>query len=300
MTPILRSNSSKVLLLGSGFVAGRCLGALSDSDVAVTVGKYLENIAQLTGDTCAAEELAEGVRHATAISLDINNTDAMEAEVATHDIVISLVPYVYHPQVIKAAIKERKNIVTTSYVSPAMIELDQGAKDAGITVMNEIGLDPGIDHLYAVKTAKDVHSKGGKILSFLSYCGGLPAPEASGNPLCYKFSWSSRGVLLALRNSAKYYKNGNVEEIDGTRLMETAKPYLIYQGFAFVAYILTAIPPCTRNCMPFPRHKLSFVVLSATRDSLNLSVLSSTLDSYLTSLLPFLSLLIPLFRGRPL
>ncbi|KAG0136128.1 Saccharopine dehydrogenase [Tuber indicum] len=211
MTPTPRSNSSKVLLLGSSFVAGPCLGVLSDSGVVVTVAcRHIR----------AAEELAKGVKHATAISLDINNTDALEAEVAKHDLVISLVPYVYHPQVIKAAIKERKNVVTTSYVSPAMMELNQGAKDAGITVMNEIGLDPGIDHLYAVKTIKDVHSKGGKILSFLSYCGGLPAPEASGNPLGYKFSWSSRGV----------------EEIDGTRIMETAKPYLIYRGFAFVAY----------------------------------------------------------------
>ncbi|KAG0132767.1 Saccharopine dehydrogenase [Tuber indicum] len=227
MSPILGSKFSKVLLLGSGFVAGPCLGVLSDSGVAVTVAcRHIK----------AAEELAKGVKHASAISLDINNTDALEAAVAKHDLVISLVPYVCHPQVIKAAIKERKNVVTTSYVSPAMMELNQGAKDAGITVMNEIGLDPGIDHLYAIKTIEDVHSKGGKILSFLSYCGGLPAPEASGNPLGYKFSWSSRGVLLALRNSAKYYKNGKVEEIDGTRLMETAKPYLIYPGFAFVAY----------------------------------------------------------------
>jgi saccharopine dehydrogenase (NADP+, L-glutamate forming) len=76
--------------------------------------------------------------------------------------------------------------------------------------MNEIGLDPGIDHLYAIKTIDQVHSKGGKILSFVSYCGGLPAPEASNNPLGYKFSWSSRGVLLALRNSARYWKDGKV------------------------------------------------------------------------------------------
>ncbi|CAZ82450.1 unnamed protein product [Tuber melanosporum] len=227
MSPILGSKFSKVLLLGSGFVAGPCLGVLSDSGVAVTVAcRHIK----------AAEELAKGVKHASAISLDVNNTDALEAAVAKHDLVISLVPYVCHPQVIKAAIKERKNVVTTSYVSPAMMELNQEAKDAGITVMNEIGLDPGIDHLYAIKTIEDVHSKGGKILSFLSYCGGLPAPEASGNPLGYKFSWSSRGVLLALRNPAKYYKNGKVEEIDGARLMETAKPYLIYPGFAFVAY----------------------------------------------------------------
>jgi saccharopine dehydrogenase (NADP+, L-glutamate forming) len=76
--------------------------------------------------------------------------------------------------------------------------------------MNEIGLDPGIDHLYAVKTIDEVHSKGGKILSFVSYCGGLPAPENSNNPLGYKFSWSSRGVLLALRNSARYWQDGKV------------------------------------------------------------------------------------------
>lgn len=89
-------------------------------------------------------------------------------------------------------------------------ELIGRIKEAGIVVMNEIGLDPGIDHLYAIKTIDEVHAKGGKILSFVSFCGGLPAPEASNNPLGYKFSWSSRGVLLALRNNARYYKDGKV------------------------------------------------------------------------------------------
>jgi saccharopine dehydrogenase (NADP+, L-glutamate forming) len=138
--------------------------------------------------------------------------------------------------VIKSAIRNKKHVVTTSYVSPAMLELDEEAKKAGITVMNEIGLDPGIDHLYAVKTIDEVHKAGGKILSFLSYCGGLPAPEDSDNPLGYKFSWSSRGVLLALRNAAKYYKDGKIVDIAGKDLMGTAKPYFIYPGYAFVAY----------------------------------------------------------------
>ena len=111
---------------------------------------------------------------------------------------------------IKAAIKAKKHVVTTSYVSPAMQELDAAAKEAGITVMNEIGLDPGIDHLYAVKMIDEIHAKGAKLISFLSYCGGLPAPESSGNPLGYKFSWSSRGMLLALRNDAKFWKDGKV------------------------------------------------------------------------------------------
>lgn len=116
------------------------------------------------------------------------------------------------------------------------MELDKEAKEAGITVMNEIGLDPGIDHLSAVLTIDEVHKAGGKVLSFWSYCGGLPAPEASDNPLGYKFSWSSRGVLLALRNAAKFYRDGKVVEVEGPELMAEAKPYFIYPGYAFVAY----------------------------------------------------------------
>ena len=91
------------------------------------------------------------------------NTEALESAVAEHDLVISLIPYTYHAAVIKAAIKGKTNVVTTSYVSPAMRELDAEAKAAGIIVMNEIGLDPGIDHLYAVKTIGEVHAKGGKV-----------------------------------------------------------------------------------------------------------------------------------------
>lgn len=161
---------------------------------------------------------------------------ALDAEVAKNDLVISLIPYTFHATVIKSAIRNKKNVVTTSYVSPAMLELEEEAKKAGITVMNEIGLDPGIDHLYAVKTIEEVHKAGGKITSFLSYCGGLPAPEASDNPLGYKFSWSSRGVLLALRNAARFYKDGKVVDIAGPELMGAAKPYFIYPGYAFVAY----------------------------------------------------------------
>jgi saccharopine dehydrogenase (NADP+, L-glutamate forming) len=170
------------------------------------------------------------------LQLDVNNDEALDAEVAKVDVVISLIPYTYHATVIKSAIRKKKNVVTTSYVSPAMMELDAQAKEAGITVMNEIGVDPGVDHLSAVLTIDEIHKAGGKILSFKSYCGGLPAPENSDNPLGYKFSWSSRGVLLALRNQAKYYQDGQIKEVEGPELMAEAKPYFIYPGYAFVAY----------------------------------------------------------------
>lgn len=184
----------------------------------------------------SAQKLSVGVTNANPVALDVNDAAALDAAVGQHDLVISLIPYTFHAKVIQSAIRTKKHVVTTSYVSPAMEELAAEAKAAGITVMNEIGLDPGIDHLYAVKTIEEVHQAGGKIKSFLSYCGGLPAPEASDNPLGYKFSWSSRGVLLALGNNAKYWEKGSIVDVAGKDLMGHAKPYYIYPGYAFVAY----------------------------------------------------------------
>lgn len=216
----------KVLLLGSGFVAKPTVDILSKTpDVEVTVACRTESKAKELAGTAAK-----------AISLDVNDEAALDAAVANFDLVISLIPYIYHVKVVKLAIKNKKHVVTTSYINPQLKALEKEIEAAGITVMNEIGLDPGIDHLYAVKTIEEVHQQGGKIKSFLSYCGGLPAPEDSDNPLGYKFSWSLRGVLLALRNSAKYWKDGNVVDVKSEDLMATAQPYFIYPGFAFVAY----------------------------------------------------------------
>ncbi|KAG8815046.1 hypothetical protein FRC18_001676 [Serendipita sp. 400] len=224
----VRVFSKKILLLGSGFVARPC---------AEYVARNPANSLTIACRTLASSvKLGEGLPRTTAISLDVSNSAALEEAIAAHDVVISLIPYTYHAQVIKAAIKGKTHVVTTSYVSPAMRELDAAAKEAGIVVMNEIGLDPGIDHLYAVKIIDEVHAKGGKIKSFLSFCGGLPAPEASNNPLGYKFSWSSRGVLLALLNSASYIDNAEKVSIPGSELMSHAKPYFITPAYAFVAY----------------------------------------------------------------
>ncbi|KAH8174273.1 saccharopine dehydrogenase NADP binding domain-containing protein [Sarocladium implicatum] len=172
------------------------------------------------GSSCrtldSAKALVEGVKGATPIALDVSDDKALDAETAKVDLVISLIPYTHHATVIKSAIREKKHVVTTSYVSPAMMELDQQCKDAGITVMNEID---------AVKTIEEVHKQGGKLLSFESFCGA--APEASNNPLGYKFSWSPRGVLLALRNTGKWWEDGKVREIDGRELMTIASLLLL-------------------------------------------------------------------------
>lgn len=219
--------TKRVLLLGSGFVVQPVIDTLAATEgIEVTVAcRTLANAKQLAS--------ASG---SDAISLDVTDDSALDAALGQHDLVISLIPYTFHPNVVRSAIRLKKDVVTSSYISPALRELEPEINKAGITVMNEIGLDPGIDHLYAVKTIDEVHRAGGKIKSFLSYCGGLPAPEDSDNPLGYKFSWSSRGVLLALRNSAKYWKDGKIETISSEDLMASAKPYFIYPGYAFVCY----------------------------------------------------------------
>ncbi|OZJ04275.1 Saccharopine dehydrogenase [NADP(+), L-glutamate-forming] [Bifiguratus adelaidae] len=225
----LYTMGKNILLLGSGFVAGPCVEyLLRRPDFDVTIASRTLSRAQA---------LQKQYPRASATSVDINDTAAVEQLVSQFDLVISLIPYTYHAEVIKAAIKYKKHVVTTSYINPQMAELDQAAKDAGITVMNEIGLDPGIDHLYAIKTIDEVHKAGGKLTSFLSYCGGLPAPECSNNPFGYKFSWSARGVLLALRNTARFIEGGKVVEVPGPELMNSAKPIFTgYPGYAFVGY----------------------------------------------------------------
>nr|ULF48218.1 spermidine synthase 2 [Ganoderma lucidum] len=233
--------TKKVLLLGSGAVARPCAEyVVRNPDNALTIAcRTLKS----------AETLAADLPNTTAQSLDAGSEDpakqaALEKAIAEHDLVISLVPYTHHVNVIKAAIKGKTNVVTTSYISPGIRALDDEIKEAGIVVMNEIGLDPGVDHLYAVKTIDEVHAKGGKIKEFLSYCGGLPAPECSGNPLGYKFSWSPRGGLLALLNDAAYVARGQEATVAGKDLMSVAKPYFITPAYAFVAYP-------NRNSVPF-------------------------------------------------
>jgi len=219
----------KILLLGSGYVA---------APAADYVLRREENHLTVASSTLKnAQALAQGRHNTTAVQFDIRTDEhKLEALVAEHDLVISLIPWIYHAIVLKAAIKHKKNVVTTSYVNPKMAELDEAAKEAGVTILNEVGLDPGIDHFYALKMIDSVHAQGGKILSFLSYCGGLPAPECSNNPLGYKFSWSPRGVLLALRQEARFRENGQTVIVAGPDLLKSAKPIFTYPAFAVLGY----------------------------------------------------------------
>jgi len=183
-----------------------------------------------------AEMIAGNNPHTAALHLDAADLEAVSRAVAKSDLVVSLLPATIHPDVAKLCINQGKNMVTASYVSPAMKELNEAAVKAGITIMNEVGLDPGIDHMSALKIIHEVQQSGGRITSFESLCGGLPAPEAADNPLGYKFSWSPLGALTASQNPATFLKDGQVVNIAGPDLLSSALPLHINPAFNLEYY----------------------------------------------------------------
>jgi saccharopine dehydrogenase-like NADP-dependent oxidoreductase len=127
-------------------------------------------------------------------------------------------------------------MITTSYVSKPMQQLDKEAKEAGIIILNEIGLDPGIDHMSAMRIIHRIQDNGGTVTGFRSYCCGLPAPEANTNPFGYKFSWSPRGVLLAMKNEGRYMENGKEIVIPPEELFQKFTTITIEGAGEFEAY----------------------------------------------------------------
>jgi len=206
----------KVLVLGAGMVAGaHTRYLLEQPDFHVTVASRTVSKAQA---------IVEGYPNGEARQLNVKDEAALEDLISQADLAVSLLPYAYHPKVARLCIKHRKHMVTTSYVKEAMAKLDKAAKEAGVILLNESGVDPGIDHMAAMKIIHQVQGDGGEITSFTSWCGGLPAPEANTNPYGYKFSWSPKGVLLASRNSARFLKDGQEVVIPGEELFDHRWP----------------------------------------------------------------------------
>ncbi|KAI9255460.1 Saccharopine dehydrogenase-domain-containing protein [Sporodiniella umbellata] len=220
-----------VLLLGSGMVSGPLVNHLSRrSDVNIVVASNV---------TKEAEALVSQYPNAQSVGLDISDHQQLSGLVSNADVVVSFVPAFLHTKVANVCIEQRKDMVTASYVSDEMKELNQRAQKAGILIMNEVGLDPGIDHMSAMKIIDEAKRNGSKIRSFISWCGGLPAPEASNVPFGYKFSWSPRGVLTASGNDATYWNNGKKHTISGANLLKehfptVSTPYagLVFEGLA--------------------------------------------------------------------
>ncbi len=203
-------SKKKILILGAGLVSRPGVTyLLNNRDLTVTVASRTVG---------KVEKLVEGFANGIAKQVLIDDVKAVENLIKENDIIISLLPWVHHLKVADLCLKLNKHMATTSYVSEGMKKLDQEAKSKGLLFLNEMGVDPGIDHMSAMKIIDEVYHEGGKVLHFYSFCGGLPAPEDNDNPFGYKFSWSPKGVVLASKSSARYLENGKIIEIEGKDL----------------------------------------------------------------------------------
>jgi saccharopine dehydrogenase-like NADP-dependent oxidoreductase len=224
----MTQETKTILVLGAGMVARPLVRYLLDRP------NFRVTVASRT--VSKAEALIEGHPRGRAVAANVDDAKILERLVSEHDLSVSLLPAARHPEVARFCLAHRKHMATTSYISPAMRGLHDEARELGLVFLNECGVDPGIDHMTAMRIFHDAWKRGGRVVSFKSYCGGLPAPEANTNPVGYKFSWAPRGVLLAARNSAVYRKDGASVQIPGPELFTDCHVVEIPGAGTFEAY----------------------------------------------------------------
>lgn len=177
-----------------------------------------------------------GPTHGEAFALTLDSTEARDARIAAADVVVSMVPASGHPAIAAAAIAAGVPVITPSYISPEMAALDGPARAAGVLVLCELGLDPGIDHLSAMALLHGIRSTGGRVTHFESYCGGLPAPASDTNPWHYKFSWAPRNVVVAGQaGTSTFLAGGRPRAIPPHRVFSTVRRVEI-GGVVYDAY----------------------------------------------------------------
>ncbi|EIW70700.1 hypothetical protein TREMEDRAFT_29255 [Tremella mesenterica DSM 1558] len=195
----------KVLLLGSGLVAGPAVDVfVQRGDIELAIGS--NNLAE-------AHALAGGRSNVTALHIDVSDQSALSNAILTADVIVSLLPAPKHPSVARLCIAHGKHMVTASYISPEMKSLHHDAVNKGVVLLNECGLDPGIDSMAAMRILGRAKREGKRVTSFVSWCGGLPSPECADVPLGYKFAWSSKAVLTASLNPATYKLHNSIHHI---------------------------------------------------------------------------------------
>jgi saccharopine dehydrogenase-like NADP-dependent oxidoreductase len=240
--------------------------------------------------------------YAEAIVFDVHNEAQRTAEIERSDVVISLLPAVFHIKVALECLKQSKHLITASYVTPAFSALHEEAKAKNLSFLMECGLDPGIDHMSAMAAIHSIKKRGGKLTSFKSYTGGLVAPESDDNPWHYKFTWNPRNVVLAGQGGAKYIKNGTYKYIPYHQLFRRTddlfvEGYGVFEGYANrdslsyrEPYGLQHIPTMLRGTLRRNGYSAAwdtFVQLGLTDDSYTLeNTADMTYSSFIESFLP--------------
>ncbi|MBF9237541.1 saccharopine dehydrogenase NADP-binding domain-containing protein [Hymenobacter sp. BT683] len=274
--------TSRLLLLGAGRSASSLIQYLLRHAPA-------ENWFMTVADANAAHlapVLAAHSEYARAVPFDLENETLLEQLVTEADVVISMLPAMLHPVVARVCVRHGRHLATASYVSPEIAALHDDARAAGVTLLMECGLDPGLDHMSAMRAIEHIRARGGRLTSFKSYCGGLLAPAAEGdNPWKYKFTWNPRNVVLAGQSTAKYLENGHPRFIPYQQLFArtetlTLPGYGDFEGYANrdslsyrAPYGLDEIPTILRGTLRRPGYCAAWhalVRLGLTDDSVNL------------------------------
>lgn len=221
----------KILLLGAGRSSASLIKYLAEqaekSEWEIIIGDVSVEAARAKiGDTS----------HTKAIEFDVSNKQQREIEIQRSDLVISLLPPHLHFIAARDCVTYKKHFITASYLSDEIKSLDESAKQAGILIFNECGLDPGIDHMSAMEVLHRKKHEGYELTSFKSYTGGLVAPESNDNPWGYKFSWNPRNVILAGQGTARYIRNGSYKYIPYNRLFTDIEKIEIEGYGAFDGY----------------------------------------------------------------
>jgi len=223
----------KILLIGAGRSSSSLITYLLQKS-------YTENLHLTIADVSLdlAKNILQNHENGIAIVLDIFNTKERQKAIKNADIVISMLPAHLHLNVAKDCLTFGKSMVTASYISEEMKALNDEAIKKNLIFMNEIGLDPGVDHMSAMKIIDDIKEKGGKMLLFESFTGGLVAPESDDNLWNYKFTWNPRNVLLAGQGgAAKFLQEGTYKYIPYHKLFRRTEilnidGYGKFEGYA--------------------------------------------------------------------
>lgn len=220
------SPMKNILIIGAGRSATSLIRYLLERSES-------ENLFITIGDIslAAAQKFTAGHPKAKGIALDVFNSEQRNAAIKNSDLVISMLPARFHVEVAKDCIAFGKHMVTASYVSKEMEALNDEAVAKGLVFMNEIGLDPGVDHMSAMQIIDRIRAKGGKMLLFESFCGGLVSPESDTNLWNYKFTWNPRNVVLAGQGgAAEFIQEGKFKYIPYHRLFRRTE-FINIEGY---------------------------------------------------------------------
>lgn len=220
-----------ILILGAGRSS---VSLLTYLDKLASIEKFRFSVADADPQNLAIR--TSGLHMADSMKFEGNGPEDFLKIIQGHQIVISLLPPPIHPQVAKACLLAKANLITASYESDEMRQMAKDVEDSGLVFFNECGLDPGIDHMSAMEMIEEIQNAGGKIERFHSYCGGLVADEFDDNPFRYKISWNPRNVVLAGKTGGLFLENGRESFLPYQRLFSETETISIPGWGEFEAY----------------------------------------------------------------